>query len=542
MRIISTQNGAIDTVASLDAGQYYDFEGPSDQGLYLLANKPVQLVQLCKSWGADESRYSDPFMSVVPAVSQFVNTYAFTTPTSLTQSDPFSNYVSLIIRTTQVNGLKLDGSDIGSDSFVIEWTTVGETVFSYAAITLATGRHVLKHEATSVTFGAQLYGIKLQESYGHPLGQKLEPIENICVVSDMFAKDYFDNDCDGRFDEEILNGRDDDGDGIVDEDVYDQFTARPYDPQDDYNVMKADGEIFNAPAATTTPRTTTLLSTTLDATSAASTTDTETATSYPPTTDVTTQEATISSTTVAGSTSSTERFPAAPPSATPWASSVFMSLVMSTLMSATVGMPTTTDFSTTVAMETTSPTIAETTTQSQVLNTTMELNMSTNSIFNATTRHVNATDTGNVTTTLPVTSPLQPEATTQSETTSSEPKPTSKRGIADKNYNIFEENPSMVIVPVVVVVGIPTLYCFFHCFKAACASRLQKYKKNRVDPNTNRLEKQLEESEKQPAFVPASKDQSMEVDLRPNSNDDLPVLFKPIPVKSNKKRKKPIVG
>ena len=266
MRIISTQNGSIDTVAVLDSGQYFEFDGPSDQGLYLVANKPIQLAQFCKSWGADANRYSDPFMSIVPAVSQYLSDYVFSTVTSLTEADPYRHYVSLIIPTKHTGGIKLDEQNINPDSFVIEWTKVGKTVFSYAAITLTRGRHHLYHDSSSVTFGAQLYGIKLQEAYGHPLGQRLEAIENICIQALMIEKDYFDNDCDGRYDEEKLNGIDDDGDGLVDEDVFDEFGVRPQSHDAPLNVIKGDGRIFDEEITDTTnhyvttqlPKTTTM--------------------------------------------------------------------------------------------------------------------------------------------------------------------------------------------------------------------------------------------------------------------------------------------
>ena len=146
-----------------------------------------------KSWGADESRFSDPFMSIVPAVSQYVSDYVFSTVTSLTEEDPFRNYASLMILTKYKDGIKLDGEGIPSNDYIIKWTKVGKTPFSYAAIALTKGRHHLYHDTPSATFGAQLYGIKIQEAYGHPLGKRLEAIENVCIQADMMEKDYFDN-------------------------------------------------------------------------------------------------------------------------------------------------------------------------------------------------------------------------------------------------------------------------------------------------------------------------------------------------------------
>ena len=91
-------------------------------------------------------------------------------------------------------------------------------------ISIPDGLHHLEHRTAA--FGAQLYGLKFQEGYGHPLGQKLDNIENLCIPASLFWEDYFDNDCDGFYDEEIENGIDDDGDGLIDEDVFNNRTRR----------------------------------------------------------------------------------------------------------------------------------------------------------------------------------------------------------------------------------------------------------------------------------------------------------------------------
>lgn len=47
----------------------------------------------------------------------------------------------------------------------------------------------------------------------------LLPTGSYCTPSEMSDSDSADNDCDYRVDEELLNGVDDDGDGLIDEDV-----------------------------------------------------------------------------------------------------------------------------------------------------------------------------------------------------------------------------------------------------------------------------------------------------------------------------------
>ncbi len=475
-----------------------------------MSNKPVQLAQFCKSWGADATRYSDPFMSIVPAVSQYVGNYVFTTVTSLFDTDPFSHYLSLMILTQYVEGIRLDGANINTESFVVEWTAIGRTVFSYATVALAPGRHHLYHRVSSVTFGAQLYGIKLQEAYAHPLGQKLEAIDNLCIIAEMAQKDYFDNDCDGRYDEEILNGLDDDADGLIDEDVYDQHSARPYNPEDLYQVIKGGGEVFDemesaatteqegtseqAKAATTERNTRNRASTQLHPFLTDTDWETTTVTSALPLKTVTaTQHVTPDETSetdkvsaVKMEESAVSSVTASKPTTNSWKVTTVGSVILSTLLASATGA----DSTVSQAKETVTPTLFS------ILNGTDETNDTSD--FPPSTETENTTGAGVDTTVLEV------DSTAANEIPEN-----------DDGYNIFRENPLMVILPFVIVLGIPLLYCLYHVVKALLGDKISKKKKNKVGP-INRLEQQVHQDQnKRPAYVPASQRQAMNVDLRP---------------------------
>ena len=578
MRIISTQNGSIDTVAVLDSGQYFEFDGPSDQGLYLVANKPIQLAQFCKSWGADAKRYSDPFMSIVPAVSQYLSDYVFSTVTSLTESDPYRHYLSLIIPTKHTGGIKLDEQTINPDLFVIEWTKVGKTTFSYAAIALTQGRHHLYHDTPSVTFGAQLYGIKLQEAYGHPLGQRLEAIENICIQALMIEKDYFDNDCDGRYDEEILNGIDDDGDGLVDEDVFDEFGARPQSHDAPLNVIKGDGGLFDEEITDTTnhyvttqlPKTTTMtemptakryttpssetmtmktstdvtpteqstvditstaeVTTVITAETASETTEGETITSIQITTTNTKPDKTtthlLSTYNLYGKTNeaSTELAATTTKLETTWKTAMISSVIISTLITSTLGNYTTAFNN------------QHTTSTSGLFDLSTNSNITT--ISNVT---LNNTEDGNNTSTGSLMNATDYEAVTNS-TNTSEWETTFATTEApvkeDESFNVFRENPGLIAIPIMIVLGLPSLYCLYHLVKAIIGSKCKKNKKSKIHPK-NRLEKQFQEDKRKGPYLPYSQGQSLNVDMRPKSKDDLMIQAK---LKRAKKPKKPIVG
>lgn len=46
-------------------------------------------------------------------------------------------------------------------------------------------------------------------------GQRLASIGDYCTATTAVANDGLDNDCDNQIDEELANGVDDDGDGLV---------------------------------------------------------------------------------------------------------------------------------------------------------------------------------------------------------------------------------------------------------------------------------------------------------------------------------------
>lgn len=209
---------------------FVDIEFPSNTTLMILANRRVLVAQLCKSYSADNNRYSDPFMMLVPPQSQYTDNYHFMT-VSTRGGWSYNNYLSIVSETDQKDDLILNNMNINKEDLEWGWVQVASSSMSAAILALQNGTYHLRHKDPDVVFGAHLYGQKFQESYGLPLGQKLRPLtyKEICLTLDQEQGDFFDNDCDGLFDEEILNGIDDDGDGLIDEDVFNDRQARPQD-------------------------------------------------------------------------------------------------------------------------------------------------------------------------------------------------------------------------------------------------------------------------------------------------------------------------
>jgi hypothetical protein len=115
-------------------------------------------------------------MTIVPPVEQFSNNYTFSTLTTMLEfyDDDFDHYLNVIIATEYANELILDGQLIETAAFYHNWTRLLYTNYSFATFTLTQGLHEIYHPDGAVGFGAAVYGLKFQESYGHPLGQNME--------------------------------------------------------------------------------------------------------------------------------------------------------------------------------------------------------------------------------------------------------------------------------------------------------------------------------------------------------------------------------
>ena len=163
VQITPTSSTEVKTL-TLDAGGYHDFEISSRESVIVRSSKPVLLAQLCKSFNADTTRNSDPFMTLITPTSQISNYYVYSTP----ELDRYEHYVNVFIDISQLEGIRLDGRALRSADFISGWRGAGLN-YAVAKLMMAPGVHVLTH-VSHVRFGATAYGLKRQESYGFPLG------------------------------------------------------------------------------------------------------------------------------------------------------------------------------------------------------------------------------------------------------------------------------------------------------------------------------------------------------------------------------------
>ncbi|ACM21651.1 hypothetical protein Geob_3308 [Geotalea daltonii FRC-32] len=151
-------NGAL--AATINRGRF--FEKILTARSQIEASAPVLVSQY--SAGQDfDGVVSDPFMMLIPPTEQFLNQYTFSTP-----SGGFSrNYVNVVVPTSSVSSLLLDGTPVNAALF----SPVGSSGFSGGQVPISLGSHTI---TGSVPFGIYVYGFGSYDSYGYPGGMAYE--------------------------------------------------------------------------------------------------------------------------------------------------------------------------------------------------------------------------------------------------------------------------------------------------------------------------------------------------------------------------------
>lgn len=231
--------GKINT--TLDFAGYTDVELNTNTQMLLQCSLPCLVVAynrhgLKSSW----------MINQIP-VKQFLNYYKVTVP--ILSGTSFAGDVHVYI---QINSNHTDGLLFNQSPISLTWSSVNDSDISVAHYTIPSSYSsaTFNHQDSTISFGLGVYAVDSSRGYGYPGGQSLSVI---CKPKGRPA-DGFDNDCDYRTDEELPNGIDDDGDGIIDEDLIksplqlyipSNFTSRSCAPQ---NISKNPQTTGNASA------------------------------------------------------------------------------------------------------------------------------------------------------------------------------------------------------------------------------------------------------------------------------------------------------
>ena len=151
----------------------------------LESSNPVIVVQYSQGYRVDiactdSAEIGDPFMSVVPPVTQYLNNYTTGLVDGL--AGPFSiRYISIAVHERFFKPACIFIDDEPAAPFASQWTKFYcsnelEVACGYGiSLRLSSGDHTVYHNDSSAGLGVQYYGFQQQNSYGFPLGMELQP-------------------------------------------------------------------------------------------------------------------------------------------------------------------------------------------------------------------------------------------------------------------------------------------------------------------------------------------------------------------------------
>ena len=171
-------NGMI--VANLNAGDQYDARAGSPQQIpanaQITANRPILVGEFSNGRSYDQVAIGcnelfatncndDPFFALVPPTEHYLTSY--TVPTFSMQY--FTNLIDLIVPTSAINSMKIDGAAVSPADF----TAIGTSGFSSAMEGVSNANfHTITGDGVA-KFGAISYGFFGADAYGFPAGQGL---------------------------------------------------------------------------------------------------------------------------------------------------------------------------------------------------------------------------------------------------------------------------------------------------------------------------------------------------------------------------------
>ncbi|XP_076085689.1 IgGFc-binding protein-like [Mytilus galloprovincialis] len=202
-----------DQIKIAKAGHYVQKQYSSGLYSHVVSDKPITLFQFSMTQQRGGNDLADPSLITIPPIEQYAARYTFTTPQY--SMGNYTNYFMFVVKSSLKHGLRLDHHQLPGNT-IYHHIPGTHLVAGYVKVSVGT------HSVTNVNHtvvGGILFGMAKLESYGFPVGLLLKPLNSGCQRQKaMEYGDEIDNDCDGDVDEEECDGKDDDGDGHIDED------------------------------------------------------------------------------------------------------------------------------------------------------------------------------------------------------------------------------------------------------------------------------------------------------------------------------------
>ena len=173
-------DGGVDkfTLTFTGAGTFQEFNLPFNKYCFLETDKPVLAVQMTPGGSADRMENGDPFMVIVPAISQYLENTIFSTVTGLS----FDDYINLFVHSTKdaVGRCQFNPSTVVMDGAPIilntSWVIIPDPnniTCGYAVqVAIGNGVHSLSR-SDGGPLGVTVYGFSYRATYAYVGGLKL---------------------------------------------------------------------------------------------------------------------------------------------------------------------------------------------------------------------------------------------------------------------------------------------------------------------------------------------------------------------------------
>ncbi|XP_063442778.1 uncharacterized protein LOC134723070 [Mytilus trossulus] len=114
-----------------------------------------------------------PFMSIIPAITQFSNDYIVAGPSIFSYLHiPYRNFLSIVIDQIYASGLRMNGNVVQA----LEETSIPLENVNYKCMIVnlsGSSADKISHLQSNIMFGAIVYGYGYDEAYGYPAGLRL---------------------------------------------------------------------------------------------------------------------------------------------------------------------------------------------------------------------------------------------------------------------------------------------------------------------------------------------------------------------------------
>ena len=157
----------------------------------LQASKPVSVTQYSYGYSRDQTSFNteigDPFISVVPPITQYMNKYTFTEVEGDGGDFRDFSYINVAVHTSFFDPSRIYIDDSLLEADRSKWQAVycvDGDICGYAITKEITGMgtHKIFHSVENAALYVHLYGFQRQNAYGFPLGMELKPISGKYIV------------------------------------------------------------------------------------------------------------------------------------------------------------------------------------------------------------------------------------------------------------------------------------------------------------------------------------------------------------------------